>query len=319
MKPPRPKPLVQEPSPPMHSFSKNGHYENMKGPYEVLSIDGGTMRIRWESGEETDTDIKLQDRILSRFEREWRAAKAARRNQKEQAEFRLGEHFRGLSPTDFTLEVAKTNWRSRTGGLGGLVTQELDGGDLCFGSWVPFCKPEIHWADVDQRNRRPDQLQTGFFCRLDEAGARYGMFLERSSEADGKGDWHRALDWLAVPEHEEWLRSLAAGNGLRIFDPQETPSFPGFLQASEARWLWVQEELRTDVPSLNAFLVSLPPESRATLECAAWVPKDRAVGRTVKIGRDIAALLELLMPLYRASVGAGEPRQGNPARRRTAN
>jgi hypothetical protein len=276
------------------------------------------MRIRWENGDEADTDVTLQDRILNRIERELRAAKADRKGQKEPAEHCFGERFRGLVPTDFTLEAYKTTWRSRTGGLGGLVTQELVAGDFCFGFWVPFRKPMIQWADVDQRNRNSARLKTGFFCRLEDARACYGFFVERSSEADGKGDWHRLLEWLSVPEHDDWLRSVAAENGLRIFDPQEAASFPGFLQASAAKWVWVQEESRTDVPSLSAFLVALPEEPRAALECAALMAKDRAVSRTLKLGRDIAVLLEALMPLYRASVGAEERKQDSQARRRTA-
>ena len=37
-------------------FEVGQKYENMKGVYEVLSIEGNAMRIRWESGEEIIID-----------------------------------------------------------------------------------------------------------------------------------------------------------------------------------------------------------------------------------------------------------------------
>lgn len=51
-------------------FSVGEKYENVKGVYEVLSIQGNTMRIRWESGEEIDTTASLQNQIIMRMRRE---------------------------------------------------------------------------------------------------------------------------------------------------------------------------------------------------------------------------------------------------------
>jgi hypothetical protein len=51
-------------------FAVGEKYENMKGVYEVLSIQGNTMRIRWESGEEINTTVSLQNQIIMRMRRE---------------------------------------------------------------------------------------------------------------------------------------------------------------------------------------------------------------------------------------------------------
>jgi hypothetical protein len=51
-------------------FEVGEKYENMKGIYEVLSIDRNTMRIRWESGEEITTTVSLQSRIIIRMTQE---------------------------------------------------------------------------------------------------------------------------------------------------------------------------------------------------------------------------------------------------------
>ncbi len=42
----------------------------MKGVYEVLSVEGNAMRIRWESGEEIMTTVSLQRQIIMRMRQE---------------------------------------------------------------------------------------------------------------------------------------------------------------------------------------------------------------------------------------------------------
>ncbi len=51
-------------------FEVGDKYENMKGVYEVISINGGSMIIRWENGEQISTSTDLQRRIVQRMERE---------------------------------------------------------------------------------------------------------------------------------------------------------------------------------------------------------------------------------------------------------
>ncbi len=48
-----------------------GHkYKNMKGVYEVISIDDDSMIIRWKNGEQVSSPIDLQRRIIQRLQRE---------------------------------------------------------------------------------------------------------------------------------------------------------------------------------------------------------------------------------------------------------
>ena len=56
-------------------FEVGQKYENMKGIYEVLSIEGNAMRIRWESGEEIMTTVCLQRQIIMRMRQEQRNRK----------------------------------------------------------------------------------------------------------------------------------------------------------------------------------------------------------------------------------------------------
>ncbi len=51
-------------------FEVGQQYENTKGVYEVLTLDGYAMRIRWLTGEEVVTTVKMQRRIIERMQRE---------------------------------------------------------------------------------------------------------------------------------------------------------------------------------------------------------------------------------------------------------
>ncbi|MEJ2641922.1 MAG: hypothetical protein P8010_20345 [Desulfosarcinaceae bacterium] len=48
-------------------FEVGATYENMKGPYEVISIRRNEMVIRWENGTEIETTVDLQKRIIERM------------------------------------------------------------------------------------------------------------------------------------------------------------------------------------------------------------------------------------------------------------
>jgi hypothetical protein len=50
-------------------FSVDASYENEKGPFKVISIDGDDMVIRWKNGEEVHTSVEFQGRIQKR--RQW--------------------------------------------------------------------------------------------------------------------------------------------------------------------------------------------------------------------------------------------------------
>ena len=51
-------------------FKVGQKYENMKGIYEVISINHSFLIIRWENGDQTSTPIETQRRIIERMERE---------------------------------------------------------------------------------------------------------------------------------------------------------------------------------------------------------------------------------------------------------
>lgn len=61
-------------------FEVGAVYENMKGVYEVISIQNDSMRIRWRDGNEVVTPVDLQRRIIDRmaYEKELRQQEEAK-------------------------------------------------------------------------------------------------------------------------------------------------------------------------------------------------------------------------------------------------
>lgn len=64
-------------------FEVGKTYENMKGPFEVVSIHRNTMVIRWNNGSETATTVELQQRILERMAFEEKMRQAAKKTPKK--------------------------------------------------------------------------------------------------------------------------------------------------------------------------------------------------------------------------------------------
>ncbi len=67
-----------------YKFEVGATFKNMKGKYEVVSIKGENMVIRWTDGNEITTTIDQQRRILERLDHEKRikqqeAAKAKKK------------------------------------------------------------------------------------------------------------------------------------------------------------------------------------------------------------------------------------------------
>jgi len=99
-----------------------GHkYKNMKGVYEVISINGDSMIIRWKNGEQISTSTDLQRRIIERMQREKQERdnekmqnqpkEPKRKNRKSTSKY--GTQFKGFEESDFKKNVTETNWRSR--------------------------------------------------------------------------------------------------------------------------------------------------------------------------------------------------------------
>lgn len=287
-------------------FEVGSTHENEKGAYEVLSVDDhhGTMVIRWENGDEADTAISLQKRIIERmrFERDPNNSKYAKGRKRAGA---IQARFDGFKETDFTGGVAGTTWRTQKA-LGGAVTMLLTPDGLQIKSWAVSRKPEIQWMDAKRRERYEDRLQANLFVKLDKKYLYYGFYVKSSPKPEVEDDWDGFLGWLGQTDNESWLKAIVDEFDLRICDMKnKARSFDGSIRADQEKWRLVQGEATQDIASLAEFLKQLPPASSIDLHIAKATPKDDTMARGQEIVSDISSLFDMLMPMYKAVTGSG--------------
>jgi hypothetical protein len=285
-------------------FNFDEKYENEKGIFTVLSIDKKEMVIQWESGEKARTEIDLQRRIQERRQREKTARDAqdneARRQPRKSAAYKKRSEFEGLQPSDFKNSAARTIWRGRNQ-LGGAVTKQLPKDIYSFNSWALAQKPEMHWVDVEHRNRDGAGAQTFFFVRLDDLSMSYGFCAARpNATSESSQEWESFAAWLMQRENDRMLQALAIDTEMVVYD-LGSPDF-GVLLPFEDGWCIKDENEPQKVDMLVTYIDSLFTSGSIDLAIAKRVPKDEAVARGKDIATEIAQLFVLLMPLYKASV-----------------
>ncbi len=100
------------------SFVVGGRYRNRHGAYQVLSIEGDRMTIRYDDGEVAEVTVEMQARIAANMQAERDARRAAPGvtvgSKGHRAPGQAGSLFRGLHEHDFQRGVAGTSWRRRS-------------------------------------------------------------------------------------------------------------------------------------------------------------------------------------------------------------
>lgn len=288
-------------------FEVGGKYENMKGTYEVLSINDETMQIRWETGEEAETDIDFQRRIIERmeFEEQRLIEKKAKKAKKAAGGGRV--KFEGLKESDFSKKVSGTIWRRRSC-LGGAVKVFSDSGrpdsdHLDIKSWSIARKPMIQWADVRHRNPDIFSYQGKFFVRLNEDKLYCGYCIERSKKAEKNlGDWDVFLAWLADNENEQHLRDIAFDRNLGIYQFNKDGDIAWKIHSSGDEWRLDKKGQEKPLDSLADFLKKLSEGSRRIdLQIAKTMDKKEVVEKGINVADDISGIFESLFPIYKAS------------------
>jgi hypothetical protein len=284
-------------------FEVDGQYENEKGPFTVLSMNRDEMVIRWESGEEITTSLELQTRIAER--RQWEKMKreaealAATKSGKSGSGKNRAE-FAGFAFTDFKASAARTTWRSRNQ-LGEAVTKKIDTSRLNLNSWAFGHKPEMHVQDVKHHGRAQPDYQARFFVRVDPQALHYGFRVARPADDDtGKTDWDACCDWLAQPENEHIVHTIAVEDNLTVRNI--TGSSSEQLVASDNGWKPEKGGKASSEQALSAYLSGVSESGPVDLELATTIDKSEAVAGGVEIADTIARLFTRLMPLYKAAL-----------------
>jgi hypothetical protein len=287
-------------------FEVGGKYENMKGIYEVLSINDDTMQIRWETGEEAETGIDIQRRIIERMEFEQQQLVEKKAKKAKKADRTGRAKFEGLKESDFSKKVSGTIWRRRSC-LGGAVKVFSDSDRLDIKSWSIARKPMIHWADVRHRNSEIFNYQGKFFVRLNEDKLYFGYCIERCKKAEENiGDWDVFLHWLLNKENEQHLKDLAFDRNLKIYQFNKDGEIAWKIFSANGEWRLDKKGQEKTLDSLSEFLKQLSEGSRRIdLQIAKAIDKKEVIEKGINIADDISGIFESLFPLYKASAFNG--------------
>jgi hypothetical protein len=281
-------------------FEVGQKYENMKGVFEVIAIRKDSMDLRWENGEEIDTPIALQRRIIERmqFEKEMEEAKKAQKAKKAKASTsKGGKQFAGLEPSDFTNSVSKTTWRGR-GQIGGAVATRVKNKQFKFNSWAVLRKPEVNWLDIGRQKQEDVKLQAVFHARVEETALFCGIHVPCPEPAKTEEtDWSVFLKWLEKEENNAWLAKQCNVHGLYLSDLNQK-GIKGRLEYKDDHWVHIIGEKEAVVESLYDFLNDSGKSGAMSLRIEKEVEKEAVIEKKQAIAVDIAAMFESLMPLY---------------------
>jgi hypothetical protein len=274
-------------------FKVDEEYKNEKGVFRVISIHREQMVIRWEDGEEIQTDIELQHRIAERRQREKQKPPAAIKAMDKPV-------FAGFLPTDFKKSAAGTIWRSRNQ-LGEAVTQKIGTTQFKFKSWAFSNKSEMHVQDIKQHRQETIDYQAKFVVRVDQQALHYGFRVERSANRDALStNWEAFNRWLAQQGNEQMLHAIAFKENLTVCN-LTTPS-SGILSASDEGWSVNDNGQQSGKETVAVYINDTQESEPFDLEIAATIDKDDAVACGSKIIANIAQLFTQLLPLYQGAV-----------------
>lgn len=281
-------------------FVVGGRYENVKGAYEVISITGDSMVIRWDNGEEISSSIELQERIIENMKfREQLTQNQNTPKPVNKIHRSSGSQFSGLKNSDFKNNVVKTKWRNRNG-LGGAVAKQLYSREFNFQSWAVYRVPTVHWAGTKHRKKTEINKQAKFYVQLDENCMQYGFCVEGSNGSiDKQEDWNAFLSWLK--SNENWLSKIAQENNLSV----QVTELDGDTKVSEKviepdNGEWISSD-KIKISSLSFYLNGLKHSHWIQFYLALRTDKENVIAKNDTVAGDIAAIFQILMPVYTAS------------------
>ncbi len=287
-------------------FEVGQKYTNEKGIFEVVSLKGDQMVLKFESGEQITSDVKLQHRIqtrrlLEKMMQEEKLKPKPSKSRRSSTRKPVKKTYAGLETDIFQEKISSTKWRGRNQ-LGGCVTSHLPSSTFKFNSWPATRRNEIHWADAERWKTKKIYSPAKFFAGADETSFAWGFYIERPDDtATASADWESFIQWLSIEENDQWIRGIALEEGLEIYDNHKA-SFSGVIKPRETDWLLDGSSIRDSTDLVSTYINSLRATEWLDLMIAKRISKAEAITRGGAIVEDIASLFGCLSPLYKAAV-----------------
>ena len=167
-----------------YPFEEGKTYRNRKGEYEVVSLDGPRMVIRYTDGSMLRTRVDVQARIWQNIQME---ARIEREKQRAESRPRLkrrgrgrGLDFQGLEDHDFQKGVGGTSWRARTSFGGRLAQRMTDTTPYFFQSYAIYRRAVVRLAQPEHYSPKTKWQEAKYDFSLDAKQARFGFLIEKN-------------------------------------------------------------------------------------------------------------------------------------------
>jgi len=295
-----------------HPFQVGGRYRNRHGEYEVVSLDGPKMVIRYSNGSVLETTVELQARIWQNIQAEEslksRAQTLDSLSRRRRQGGQRGLEFQGLQDHDFQRGVAGTSWRARTS-LGGLLAQRMsDTTRHFFQSYAIYRRAEVHIAQPTYYDTETKWQQAKFVFELDSEGARYGFYIEKN-EGPMDDTWHWP-NFLGALESEPKLRQEVefAMRQLGLRWEVHVWADGGLIAQVRAlptglMWEWKDRAEAEEIqwPAFIQRLRDIETGKWCDLYLCTSIVKDLAIAAGIQLVDTVTEVYRALLPLYEAS------------------
>jgi len=308
-------------------FEVGKTYRNRVGEYTVQDIDGEWMTIRYVGGATLDTSVAIQGRIWENIQFEEQMVREDER-QKLAREERLEARrrtarakkaatrpsFAGFEESDFEPRKRGLAWSGRVD-LGKVLAFDLrQGTKQDYGHWIVPRQSEVHVAQKKSYDRDTRDTNAAFFVNASEQGVTYGF---RVGKPDGKekANWPWSKLMKALAGNEDLRSALHSAMeahevSLDVYTTDVGYGQVGQVTAQESEFLYqhetaeqaITQEMNWD--ALVDYLRDVAPGKRSELYLRRRLSTDAALQARTAVVSQIGALLEVLVPVYNASIGA---------------
>jgi len=294
-----------------HPFKVGKRYRNRRDEYEVVSIEGPEMVIRYSDGNVLETNVEIQARIWQNIQMEKKVEERHRKKDLARQRRSRGGRFDGLEDSDFQEGVKGTSWRSRPN-LGGLLAQRMsETTKYNFQSYAVNPWPEVHVVRPSYYDRMAREQKAKFVFGLNDERVRYGFYIEKNDgPMDDAWDWPRAINALdddtalqgeietamrkldlhwEVHVSGELIAQVRAGEENLVWEGQDADSPEGGTE--NISWFDFVSRLR-----------AIEVEQWCDLYLCAHTDKSQARAEGEHIAALVTKVYRALLPLYETSV-----------------
>jgi hypothetical protein len=306
-----------------HPFEVGKTYRNRIGEYVVVTIDGDRMKLRYQNGKTLDTSARIQARIweniqfeeaMARNEERIRLAREARQEaRKRGGKKRARPEFKGFQKSDFEPKSRGIAWSSRKQ-LGAVLALRL--GELTksmFSYWIVPRQSAVHIGRKDRYNLDERDNNAALFVSVNEDGVTFGFYV---GKPDGrvlvKWPWLALVNALKKEANLETLRSAieTSGSSLDVYAMRDTYGLVGKLKVDDSGFIWHEENETQEVTQplegekVAGHLRTVGKNKKCEMFMRKRLPPSAALIAGSSVPDELVAVLETLVPLYDASVGA---------------